>query len=130
MDVNSIGIFSLADKRLAWLDQRQVLLSQDIANVDTPQFQEQDLIPFATTLARTTAASTPVRTNPMHLQGTTGGALQPDGHVLPAERAPDGNAVSLDDELIKVADTDNAQALTTNLYTTYIGMFRTALDRS
>jgi flagellar basal-body rod protein FlgB len=130
MDVSQIGIFSLAEKRLAWLDQRQNLLSQNIANVDTPQFQEKDLLSFATSLARVTAASTPVRTNPLHMAGTTGGALQPDGSLKPEERAPDGNAVSMDDELIKVADTDNAQALTTNLYTTYLGMFRTALDRS
>jgi flagellar basal-body rod protein FlgB len=130
MDVGQIGLFSLADKRLAWLDQRQLLLSQNIANVDTPQFQEKDLMPFASTLSRVTEASSPVQTNPMHLPGTTGGALQPDGTLKPPERAPDGNAVALDDELVKVADVDGAQQLTTNLYNTYLGMFRTALDRS
>jgi flagellar basal-body rod protein FlgB len=43
------------------------------------------------------------------------------------ERAPDGNAVGLEDQMTKVADDESAQALTGNLWKTYMGMFMTAL---
>jgi flagellar basal-body rod protein FlgB len=129
MDLTDIGLFSLAEKRLAWVDRRQELLAQNVANADTPGWQAKDLPPFAATLSQAAAASQPVRTNPLHLPGS-GGALQPDRRALPEERAPDGNAVSLEEELTKVADTDNTQELVTDLYKMYLNLFHTALGGS
>jgi flagellar basal-body rod protein FlgB len=128
MDLTQIGLFNLADKRLAWMDQRQVLLAQNVSNADTPGWQARDLKPFAATLVNAQAAA-PVRTNPLHLSGTDGDPLQPDRQALPEERAPDGNAVSIDEELKKVADTSTNQGLVTSLYTKYLGLFRTAIGK-
>ncbi|HWN47760.1 MAG TPA: hypothetical protein VNM71_10380, partial [Steroidobacteraceae bacterium] len=101
----------------------------NIANANTPGFQARDLQPFAAALARTGSAS-PVLTQPNHLPGTQGGVLQASSAQKPNERAPDGNAVALEDELMKVADTETSQELVTNLYTKYLGFFRLALGRS
>ncbi len=62
--------------------------------------------PWATRAGRGTAQGPPVR------------------HVR-----PDGNAVSMEDQLAKVADTAGTQELVTNLYRKYHAMFRTALGR-
>ncbi len=126
MDADQIGIFSLAEKRLGYLDQRQIILSKDIANASTPSWRDQDLKPFEATLSSFTAAAEPVLTNPMHLSGTTGGPLQ-DKMYRPPEKAPDGNAVSLQEDMVKMADTDEAHELVTNLYKSYVTMFNTAL---
>jgi flagellar basal-body rod protein FlgB len=128
MDASQIGLFALAEKRLGYLDQRQILLAKDIANASTPSWRDQDLKPFAATLNAFTEAAEPVQTNPMHLSGTTGGPLQ-DRMFRPPEKAPDGNAVSLQGDMVKMADTDEAHELVTNLYKSYIGMFDTALGR-
>ena len=40
-----------------------------------------------------------------------------------------GNAVSVTDELAKIADTNNTHELVTNLYKSYMGMFRTAIGK-
>ncbi len=125
---SGIGLFDLADKRLAWIDQRQQLLAQNLANADTPGWQPKDLAPFAATLAKTTPAALAL-TNPLHLAGPQGSALAPNAKARPEERAPDGNAVAIDGELTKVAQTNDTHALVINLYQTYLGMFRTALDR-
>ena len=45
-------------------------------------------------------------------------------------QSPDGNAVALDEQLVKVADTDTTHALVTTIYRTYLGMFNTALGRT
>ncbi len=123
------GVFDLAEQRLAWLDQRQRMLAQNVANANTPGYQPQDLTPFATALAKADTAA-PARTQAGHLGGTQGGLLQADAQAKPAERSPDGNAVGTEDQLVKVADTEQAQELTTGLYTKYMSLFRLALGRS
>ena len=45
-------------------------------------------------------------------------------------QSPDGNAVALDEQLMKVADTDTAHALVTTIYRKYLGMFSMALGRN
>jgi len=128
MDLTGIGLFNLADKRLGYLDQRQGLLAQDVANLDTPGWVDKDLEPFAAELSQFAPAATPVMTNPMHLPGTTGGAQ--GSSARPHARSLDGNTVDLSTELTKIASSDNAHELVTDLYKKYLGMFKTALGRS
>ncbi len=127
MDPTEIPLFQLADRRLAYLDRRQGLLAQNIANADTPGYRARDLQPFAAALAGK-LAMTPVRTDPAHIAGNPT-QLAAAGTSKLAERAPDGNAVSLDKQLVQVADTESAQQLTTQLYSKYMGFFKTALGR-
>lgn len=127
MDPTNIGLFRLAEERMAWLDRRQSVLAQNVANADTPGYQPRDLRSFADTLART--APDLARTSPSHLgpsPNSTLGLLQ----SRPQERAPDGNAVGLEQQLVKVADTGTAQELATTLHRKYAGLFRLALGRT
>ena len=123
MDPTDISLFRLADQRLAWVDQRQALLSQNIANADTPGFTPQDLAPFASHLSSALTA-----TDPAHFGG--GRTSMSLAHNRPHERAPDGNAVAVEGELGKIADTASTQALVLNLYRRYAGMMRTALGKA
>ena len=124
-DFTRIGLFDLAEKRLAWVDQRQPLLAQNIANADTPGFQPKDLGSFAALLANQAPAMT--ETSPMHL----GGTRDPSRPTVRKARelSPDGNGVSIEMELTKVANTDTIHQTVTQVYTTYLGMFRTALGK-
>ena len=126
MDPTDIGLFRLAERRLAWVDQRQALLAQNVANANTPGYQPRDVAPFAAALAQQGAALS--RTDPRHLAGnaTQAGAVR----VASSGRAPNGNAVSLEEQLGKVADTASTQELVSNLYHKYQGLFRTALGRN
>jgi flagellar basal-body rod protein FlgB len=125
MNTPGIALFDLADKRLAWVDQRQSLLAQNIANADTPGWRARDLSPFDAAMAQT--GVTPVLTDPKHMTGTV--ATTAGVQTASGERALDGNGVALDEQLSKVADTDATHELVTDLYAKYMGMFRTALDR-
>ncbi len=131
MDLSNVGLFALAEQRLSWLEKRQEVLAGNVANADTPGWQPRDVTPFAKTLAAT-AGTALATTQPGHLAGTTGGSVLAgtSGSARPTARAPDGNAVSLEQQLMKVADTETAQETVTNLYTKYIGLFRMALGRS
>ncbi len=131
MDPSAIPLFDLAERRLAWTDRRQQVLAQNIANLNTPNWQAKDLKPFAQTLKQATlagaAAPALARTDPEHLAGTQDTAAQSLLMPHPSARQPDGNAVSLDDQLTKVADTATAQNIATTLYKKYMSMFSLAL---
>ncbi len=129
LDPGQIGLFALADRRLAWLGARQNVLGQNVANADTPGWKARDLRPFADVLAshRSPDAGSVVTTNPLHMQGTALGEAA--GQILRGEQAPDGNAVALDEQMVKIADTDSAHEMVSAIYQKYLGMFRMALGR-
>ena len=123
-----IAVLEMAEKRLAWADRRQQVLAQNIANANTPKFQPRDTSSFAAMLARHAGADL-AQTQPNHLASPSAASSGVVSPAKPRERAPDGNAVSLDDELTKVADTETTQELVTGLYKKYLGLFRMALGR-
>ena len=126
MDPSSLPLFDLAQQRLAWTDRRQEVLAQNIANLNTPNWQAKDLKPFAQALAGVGAPAL-ARTDPGHLAGTQDTGALSLLTTQPSARQPDGNAVSLDDQLTKVADTATSQAIATTLYKKYLSMFSLAL---
>ena len=123
MDISEIPLFALADRKLAWIDRRQTVLAANIANVDTPNYRARDVAPFADSLSHASLAM--AATAPNHLAGTIPAGLA--ASAARDERAPDGNAVTLDQQITKLADTDDAHALVTGLYRGWLGMFRTAI---
>jgi len=125
MDFAHIPLFALADKRLAWIDRRQELLAENIANADTPGWRARDLLPFVKTLQQAGVAL--ARTDPAHLVGDAGGDLRAEQDRT--ERAPDGNGVAIDQELKKVADTDSAHELVSLIDMKYLGLFRTVIGK-
>lgn len=127
MDPTRIGLFDLAERRLAWADQRQAVLAQNIANANTPGYKPHDLKSFSATLNSTTALA---RTDPNHLSGTIAGASSGEVVDRTHMQSPDGNAVALDEQLVKVADTQTTHELVTTIYRTYMNMFSTALGRN
>ena len=120
-------LFALADRRLAWLDQRQNLLAQNVANADTPNYRARDLAPFAAHLTAADTAGQPTRTSPLHLAGASEGASL--ATTPPAQIAANGNSVQLEGELVKVANTDSNQEMVSDLYRKYLNLYRTALGR-
>jgi flagellar basal-body rod protein FlgB len=129
MDPTRIALFDLAEKRLAWTAQRQNVLATNIANANTPAFQGRDVESFAKILGGQTAVE-PILTQPGHMAGTAPNGLASLITDPPKARALDGNTVTLDEQLTKVADTETTQTLVTGIWKKYIGMFSMALGRS
>jgi flagellar basal-body rod protein FlgB len=121
MNPISTDVFGLAEKRLAWIGQRQAVLAQNIANANTPGYAARDVKPFSEVLAAQAqqAGSTD---NP------TGAESSSDRTA--SGRSINGNAVALDEQLEKIAETDTAHQLATNLYKKYVSLFRTAIGRN
>ncbi|WP_160000535.1 flagellar basal body protein [Roseomonas sp. 18066] len=129
MSQRSTDPLALAGQKLHWLDQRQRVLAQNIANANSPGYQPQDLAPFAQALERAGGGGTAMaRTDERHLATTADPRARKDRNN--AERKPDGNAVSLDQQALKVAETDQAHSLALGLHRSWVGLFRSALGRN
>jgi flagellar basal-body rod protein FlgB len=129
MDPTKIGLFDLAEKRLVWTAQRQGVLAANIANANTAAFQARDVESFESVLSGRGSIE-PARTQPAHMAGTAATGLASLTTDPPKARALDGNTVSLDQQLTKVADTETTQALVTTIWKKYMGMFNMALGKS
>lgn len=129
MDLLKGSVLDLADRRIRWLDRRQQVLAQNVANADTPGWIARDLRPFADVLADGTGAS-PARSQPRHQQGTRDPLLQAASLKAVAARGPNGNAVSMEEQLINVANTETAQSTAVNIFRKYVALFRLALGRT
>jgi len=129
MDPTRTDPIALAERRIAWLDARQRVLAENIAHADTPGYRPRDLKPFAQLVASLGVGVALARTDARHL-GPAGGR---DPRSVADRRLPDqaanGNGVSLDQQALKVADTDTAHALATALHRRYLVLFRAALGR-
>lgn len=126
MDPLNMGVFQLAEQRLTWLDRRQAVLAQNVANVSTPGYQPRDVTPFAP--SGTSFGATMARTSAGHIEGSSATAGTARTATRGA-RSPDGNAVSVERQLGAIADTSTMQELALNLDRSYQTMFKTAFGR-
>ena len=130
MAISSIPLFSMLRMRMQWHQERQRLLAENVANADTPQFQPRDLAPLKFDPARSATASLALaRTSSAHLGGIEGGnsfQLERRGAF---EARPSGNAINLEDEMIKVAANQMDFQAVTALYARGLGLIKTALGK-
>lgn len=132
MPISNIPIFSMLRTRMQWHQERQRLLAENVANADTPNFRPRDLTPpkFDKT-APSPAAVNLVRTSEGHIagSGTSGGSQFQADRQGGYEVRPAGNAVSLEDEMIKVAANQMDYQAAATLYSRSLGLIKTAVGR-
>jgi flagellar basal-body rod protein FlgB len=130
MPISQIPIFSMLRTRMQWHQERQQLLAENVSNANTPQFKPRDLAPPELNRGQPPAAVTITRTSPSHLGGAGAGATQfqlerrGDFEVRPA-----GNAVHLEDEMLKVAANQMDYQAATALYARGLGLIKSALGK-
>jgi flagellar basal-body rod protein FlgB len=118
--------------RMQWQQERQRVLSDNVANADTPNYRPRDLAPLDFTKPRpATEGSVPlVRTNPLHLAGPAPASSFAADRKPAYEVRPAGNAVNLEDQMLKVAANQMDYQAVTTLYSRSLGLIKTALGRS
>lgn len=134
MTTGSIALFKAMGAKMNYLNERQTLLSENIANADTPDFRPRDLTPvdFRAFLKKTAGVNvvTPDTTNPMHMGGVNDIADPKEkNQKYTYEVAPAGNAVILEEQMINAAKTTTDYNLMTTLYQKNLNMLRTAIGR-
>ncbi|PPQ27772.1 flagellar basal body rod protein FlgB [Rhodopila globiformis] len=138
--LENIDLFRLAGERMRYLTQRQSVIARNIANADTPGYQAQDVAPFSFDSALLRAGNTAenagqapalnlVRTNPEHIALTLANQVaQVTSRTSSYAEKPDGNTVSIEQQMIKSADVSNGFALASAAYTKTLSLMETAID--
>ena len=143
MTIENIALFKGIDAKMDYLNQRQKVIAQNIANGDTPGYKPKDLIQpdFSKVLKSVEAGKAGVRSlPPVGIASTSGnhvtlGGRGRDGYGNAKEVrssyevAPGGNAVILEEQLIKSGKTVADYNLMSNLLKKQVGMLRTAIGR-
>lgn len=131
MQIGGLNLFQALTEKMRWHQERQGVLSENIANADTPGYVERDLeaYSFGSEL-KSMATVTTSATSPMHISVGSGGR---DGRFgtgsAPFEVTPSGNGVTLEDEMMKVTGNEMDYQAVTALYTRSIRILKVALGR-
>lgn len=137
MSTENLSLFKGLGAKMDYLNQRQRIIAQNVANSDTPGYQPQDLLPvdFGKVLKNV------INHNKLSvdLETTNQNHMPPPGKVVNPrsdeqdetyEVAPAGNAVIMEEQLINAGATVADYNLMTNLYQKHVGMIRTALGNN
>ena len=131
MNMPDVPLLSMLRQQMTWLQARQSVLSQNVSNADTPGYTANDLKPMD--FEKMLKGNDPkfqsglLTTNDHHI------AMSPEGT---GSDSPDiqatntGSSVSLEQEMIKVSETQAQFQAATNLYSKALSMMRTAIGKS
>ena len=136
MDLKSIPMFSALRSSMSWLDKRQKVLAENVANSSMPGYRAQDLeeLDFS-------AALKAVEAKPMHHAGFSGqgtsfsssSSFGPSHNAKVrvidspgSETSPDGNSVVLEEQMMKIAETQIQFEAAANLYQKGLNLLRIA----
>ena len=124
---------ALADK-MRWHQTRQGLLAENVANAETPGYRGRDLAQydFADNNGSFSSATvTTTATQPNHFSvSSSADAAFGAQRMANFEITPEGNGVTLEDEMMKVTTNQMDFQAVTTLYTRSVRLLRTALGRS
>ncbi len=133
MSLDDLTLFNAVKKRLAWVSQRQEVLSQNVANADTPEFKASDLRPFEfrEILRRESMQINMDVSGEGHMGGQRRRIRDFSEEVtrMPYETAPGGNSVVLEEQVQKLNETAISHKFTSEIYRKHLSMLKMALGR-
>ena len=137
MELTNLPVFGLIRQRMNWLNQRQEVIAQNVANADTPDYPSRDLkaFDFKNVIRQNRPKTQRVVVNltkPTHIPGSQGQNSSPFKEIdarRPYETAPDGNQVVLEEQMIKMNETVTNHNLITQIYRKQLAMFKTVTRR-
>jgi flagellar basal-body rod protein FlgB len=132
MTTQDIGLFKALGAKMDYLSQRQRIISQNVANADTPNYRPMDLKPvdFGTVLKGLgdMKGVQMVATNAQHVGAQSEVAAAKSAKQKKVyEVAPDGNSVIMEEQMMNSAKTTMDYNLVTSLYQKNVGMIKIAL---
>jgi flagellar basal-body rod protein FlgB len=114
--------------KMSYVNARQQIIAQNVANADTPDYMPQDLKPFSFNAMTQTAGTALLVNQPGHMAGAPSvktGALKPTD-TPDTEARIDGNQVVLEDQMNKLTEARIDYVTAVDLYQQSMSMITTA----
>ena len=134
MSISDLPVLSALRTKMQWHQERQRVLSENVSNSDTPNFKARDLVEpnfdSAGAATGTVGSLAMMRTSASHITSAGGGG-QTFGQDRKAgfQTRPAGNAVSLEEEMLKVSANQMDYAAATSLYSKSLHLLKTAIGK-
>jgi flagellar basal-body rod protein FlgB len=134
MSISDLPGLSALRTKMQWHQERQRVLSENVSNSDTPNFKARDLVEpkFDSAGAATSAGGSlaMMRTSATHITASGGGAQNfGQDRKTGFQTRPAGNAVSLEEEMLKVSANQMDYAAATSLYSKSLHLLKTAIGK-
>ena len=134
MSINDLPMLSVLRTKMQWHQERQRVLSENVSNSDTPNFKPRDLVQpkFDSTTAAgagSVGSLAMMRTATGHLAPSGGGQSFALDRKASFQTRPAGNAVNLEDEMLKVSANQMDYAAVTSLYSKSLHLLKTAIGK-
>jgi flagellar basal-body rod protein FlgB len=134
MSISDLPVLSALRTKMQWHQERQRVLSENVSNSDTPNFKPRDLVEpkFEPTgaSAGSMGALAMMRTSVSHIAPSgSGGQSFEQNRKVGFETRPAGNAVNLEDEMLKVSANQMDYAAVTSLYSKSLHLLKTAIGK-
>ena len=133
MSINDLPVLSALRTKMQWHQERQRVLSENVANSDTPNFKPRDLV--EPKLDRTggvtgsVGALAMMRTSGSHIAPPGGGPNFAQNGNGSFQTRPAGNAVNLEDQMLKVSANQMDYAAVSSLYSKSLHLLKVAIGK-
>ena len=134
MSINDLPTLSVLRTKMQWHQERQHVLSENVSNSDTPNFKPRDLVEPKFDAAGANAAGSMgalamMRTSSSHIAPFGAEQSFAENRKAGFETRPAGNAVNLEDEMLKVSANQMDYAAVTSLYSKSLQLLKTAMGK-
>ena len=134
MSINDLPSLSILRTKMQWHQERQRVLAENVSNSNTPNFRPRDLVEPKFDNNGATAAgsfnSLPiVRTSQGHISASDAEPAFDQNRRVGFETRPAGNAVSLEEEMLRVSANQMDYAAVTTLYSKSLHLLKTAIGK-
>src|ERR1700682_2423603 len=133
MSINDLPVLSALRTHMQWHQKRQRVLSENVSNSDTPNFKPRDLVEpkfnNAGSATGSMGALAMMRTTTSHIAPAHGGQTFGQNGVGGFQTRPAGNAVNLEDQMLKVSANQMDYAAATSLYSKSLHLLKTAIGK-
>jgi flagellar basal-body rod protein FlgB len=133
MSINDLPVLSVLRTKMQWHQERQRVLSENVSNSDTPNFKPRDLVePKFDKAGNATGSVGPLaifRTSASHIVPSGAADSFDQNRKAGFQTRPAGNAVSLEEEMLKVSANQMDYAAATSLYSKSLHLLKTAIGK-
>ena len=134
MGIMNVSMFSLLADKMRWHQARQGVLAENVANAETPGFRAHELKPFVVDESLKQANLKPLATaatQPGHFAAyNASSAGYSSATEYGFEITPEGNGVTLEEQMTKVAENQLDYQTVTALYTRSLNILKTAIGKN
>jgi flagellar basal-body rod protein FlgB len=135
MPISDLPALSILRTKMQWHQERQHVLSENVSNSNTPNFKPRDLVepkfdPGTGSVAGGSATLPMARTSAGHISADGSDPSFDQNRRAGFLTQPAGNAVNLEDEMLKVSANQMDYAAVTSLYSKSIHLLKTAIGKA